>query len=320
MKLLGNLVLVLSLTVGVLSAATAYQVPIDSLRVEPDQEPLTLNADAGEVILQEELPLAVAQERVPLLAAQQTLSPFPSFFPILEAISLAQDPYAHRALSRLSGAQVAEANYDTVTGQVRLKDKSVVPLFRKKDQLSEAVIRALWNNHYKNVGRGHLGPNLGRQAIVQEFSLTRWRGKWAFAGAVLGLLVGAVLLRSASRRAIASVEGTGMAELPEQALRAIKETIEGLRRERAGLGVILDRVGELQKTHMLAFVEARPALISRLGLGGYAELMDRYAAAERQINRAWSAAADGVHEEAVSCLDLAAVYLEEAQGRLQSRS
>ncbi len=68
--------------------------------------------------------------------------------------------------------------------------------------------------------------------------------------------------------------------------------------EKQRLDAIVERLGEIQKTHLAAFVDARPRLVAKLGLGGYAELMDRFAAAERQLNRAWSAAADGYFDEA----------------------
>ena len=74
---------------------------------------------------------------------------------------------------------------------------------------------------------------------------------------------------------------------------------------------IIERLGEVQSTHVPAFVDARPLLISRLGLSGFAELMDRFAAMERQVNRAWSAAADGVEDEALDCLERASALAAE---------
>jgi hypothetical protein len=222
---------------------------------------------------------------------------------------------------------------------------------------------------------------------VREFALGRWPGRWAFAAAAAGLLGGGVLLRGASRRALAAAEAAGAGEGPEAALRAMREAIASLRHDLAGappsrldleaihqrlgeqgrglldsflqayrvlgdrlgptgiaelheavrtpegqvhvhamrerLGplevahleifveagaalaervgaadfaelpnllllprdvqdrarLILARLGEIQRSHMAAFVEARPLLVARLGLGGYAELMDRSAAA-----------------------------------------
>jgi hypothetical protein len=346
MKLLGIGLVVVSLAAGALSAATAYLVPLDLPTAEI--EGLTLGADAGGGEL------------------------------------------------NLVGAHAGERN---------------PPLLKKGQVLTLAAIATLRDREVRYVK-------------VNEFSAWRWPGRWSFAGAVAGLLGGAVVLRLASHREVVAAGSSGDAEGPDRALQAIREAVDGLRREVAGgpvpkaelralherlreedrahldafmqsrthltsrlgpgrvaelqqaagtpearglveavraemggaevthldtflqaraalaerlgpanladlpnllvlpraeqarLALILERIGTLQKTHMPAFVEARPLLVARLGLGGYAELMDRYAAAERQINRAWSAAADGVPEEAVSCLDQAAGLLDEAAARL----
>jgi hypothetical protein len=343
MKALGNVLLAGALAVGALAAATAYLVPLDF----PDEDlaGLTLSADAGAV------PTPSGKE-APVAKRGETLTP--------------------GALARLRADGVAYVR-------------------------------------------------------VRQFEWRWWPGRWWFVAALVGLLVAAGLLRSASRQEIATAGATRDAELPGRALRSIKETVDGLRRDISGgpaagpefqslserlgdlgqaqveafthartflterlgpgdldalrqaigspaeedqlqairarlgpaeavhletflrtravlaerlgasdladlphllllpealqdrLALILERLGEAQKTHMPAFVEARPILIARLGLGGFAELMDRYAAAERQINRAWSAAADGVPAEAAQCLELASVFLDEALDRLSRR-
>jgi hypothetical protein len=322
MKLVGNLVLAVSLALGVLSAGTAYVRPDWQSPPAAGEQPLTLNADAGLVVLDDDLSLVVAQQRGPMLAAQHVLSPLGRAPPLtltLEAASFARDPFAYRALSRLPGQELAKAKYDPASGAVLLGKGARAPLFRKNDKLSVEVIRALKANHLKDASE----EPVVRDVIVQEFSLWRWPGRWLFLAAILGLLVAAGLLRSASRRD-ATVAGLARAaEGPELALDEIQATVEKLRRDRFTLGAeqerlqaILESLSVVQKTHMPAFVEARPLLVARLGLGGYAELMDRYAAAERQIYRAWSAAADGALEEAEVCLEAAAELLEESQGRL----
>ena len=73
----------------------------------------------------------------------------------------------------------------------------------------------------------------------------------------------------------------------------------------------------MTSAHVPPFIAARPALVARLGLGGYAQLMDHFAAAERQLNRAWSAAADGYATDAVECLDNASTLLGEAEQRMR---
>ena len=54
-----------------------------------------------------------------------------------------------------------------------------------------------------------------------------------------------------------------------------------------------------------------------MGLGGYAELMDGFAAMERQLNRAWSAAADRHLPEALLCLRAAQPMVVETLRKLK---
>ena len=83
--------------------------------------------------------------------------------------------------------------------------------------------------------------------------------------------------------------------------------------------LIVDRIGALQKTLLPAFIDARARIVSIGGMAGYARLMDVYAAAERQLNRAWSAAADGHEIEAVASLERAVALLDESANRLPRR-
>lgn len=156
---------------------------------------------------------------------------------------------------------------------------------------------------------------------VKEFAIGRWSGLLPFVLACGLLLGGAFLVRTDMKRRLAAAEaaaGADTASSPEAALAAITDAIEGLRRDLPHMTTehdrqhaIIERLGEVQSTHVPAFVDARPLLISRLGLSGFAELMDRFAAMERQVNRAWSAAADGVEDEALDCLERASALAAE---------
>ena len=162
-----------------------------------------------------------------------------------------------------------------------------------------------------------------RNVRVKQASLGRWRGKWFFLLSLAGLLTGGFLTRRAAVPRMAGKTDADPAGTPQFAIEAIGTTIEQLRVElprmpdrSAQLDAIVDRVGQLQKTHMVDFVDARPVLVATLGLAGYAALMDSFASAERQINRAWSAAVDGVYEEAADCLDEASLLVAETVKRL----
>lgn len=161
---------------------------------------------------------------------------------------------------------------------------------------------------------------------VEEFELGRWRQSWVFLLALLGLGVGAVLVRRANAAALLAVadeHGPATRVAPEAELAAIVGIVDELLGEwRPDPGPdsarVLARLSVAIDDHGPAFVGARELLIARMGLGAYAGLMDRFAAAERQIHRAWSAAADDVLEETHVCLQRARVVLEEARAALGS--
>lgn len=151
---------------------------------------------------------------------------------------------------------------------------------------------------------------------VKEFALGRWSHSGWFLLAMAGLGGGAWLMRVASHREVEAANGAASAGrhlTPAQAARRIHEIVAevkaqlpGLPDDPARLRLIMDRFGEIQAELVPAVADGRQVLIAQAGLGAYAAFMDAFAAAERQINRAWSAAADGVYAEAVVCVDLAA--------------
>ncbi|MEX2218926.1 MAG: hypothetical protein WD749_09220 [Phycisphaerales bacterium] len=150
---------------------------------------------------------------------------------------------------------------------------------------------------------------------VKEFSLARWDRWWLFAAGCVGLLTGGLMLRR-GRAAAASAEGQRAGPGPERAIADLRDGLAALRRDLpaipdagARLALIMARIADLQAGPIAAFIAARPLLEARLGIAGYAQLMDRFAAAERQVNRAWSAAADSQEDEAVECLERAADLL-----------
>ena len=156
---------------------------------------------------------------------------------------------------------------------------------------------------------------------VKQFTWDLWDGKWWFGLAVIGLFAGAMLLRLDTRQKVrASVQAVKTAEeSPSQALRnadhEIRELMEDLNNmadDRLQLNAIINRVGSVQRSHFTQFVDARQDLVGRLGLTRYSQMMDKYAAAERAFNRAWSAAADGVADEARQGLQDGITRLEEA--------
>jgi hypothetical protein len=194
------------------------------------------------------------------------------------------------------------------------------PLAQRGDVITPELLQALRDQNVVRVD-------------VKEFVLRGWVHGWGmplFLVGVVGLIAGAIRLRKANRAllmqsAAASVDGHAVRGMPtpEVPFRAIRDGIDRLRRDLPGLTpeaklpAIMETFGEAQRTHIPAFVAMRPQLIARLGLGGYAQFMDSFAAAERQLNRAWSAAADGVLDEALERVELAGVLLDEAAAKLR---
>ncbi len=161
---------------------------------------------------------------------------------------------------------------------------------------------------------------------VREFSIRRWQHAWLFGLAVIGLIAGSRLVK----RETAQPRGrqpaghrTAVQETPQAVLARITATARDLQRELPGMPddaartqAILARVGHVQTELSLQVVEGRNALVAALGLARFAELMDAFSRLERALNRAWSAAADGVLDEALRCIDAAAADAPEVERRL----
>jgi hypothetical protein len=162
---------------------------------------------------------------------------------------------------------------------------------------------------------------------VKEFSIARWSESWMFLVGCVGLGIGAGIIRfgraTSAGTADSPASGTALARPPQQALAQLRSDVDALIADRvhqpdpgARMRAILDRVSVFQRTTMPEFVEGRPTLIARGGLGFYSSVMTPYAAAERALNRAWSAAADAHLPEAEESLDTAVVRLQEAAAKL----
>jgi len=249
MKTIGSLLVTISLIVGVLTATTAYLVPID--RIDPVEDHKVLHAPAGKVIDQDD----------------PTAPPAPVLEP------------------------------GTVDDPVVLTEEHLAEL------------------------REH-GTN---RVHVKQFSLRHWREWWIFALSCIGLFIGSIMVRTAMKRELTEAtrekdaqtvspralldEALSKAKSLQQELQPMSDTDAKLRR-------IMRQVEVLQDEHFEPFVYGRAIVINELGMGGYAQLMDKFAAAERQFNRAWSAAADGVPDEAATCLTNGIDLLEEARRRL----
>ncbi|MCB9837908.1 MAG: hypothetical protein H6813_01085 [Phycisphaeraceae bacterium] len=286
MKLIGNLLMTVTLLAGLLAAATSYLAPVGM----PDNAWQTGVSDSGQT--------------------EYLISNNPA------------------GATRTSDEEVADlkAQYQSgaITAQDYLAQSEALHAVVDADKpLTPEAVAEIKSNTLEVGGESRKVSYVN----VKSFSLTRWKHNWVFGLCALGLFTGSMMVRTATKQEIAAhagVEHESHHDSPEGLLAQTRLEIDRLRSDLARLTsererthLIVERVGSLQKKQLADFVDARPALIGRLGLGGYAELMDRFAAAERQINRAWSIAADGYYDEAGECLENGAHLLVEAQERLR---
>jgi hypothetical protein len=160
---------------------------------------------------------------------------------------------------------------------------------------------------------------------VKEFDLGRWTGGPLFGLGCAGLIVSSIVARKLRRAGAARSVGLAGESSEDAAsvlvalgaeLEALRQSLGGMAEESERLAAVLDRLGAVQRTHIPGFVGARSQLVSRLGLARFAQVAERFAGAERQINRAWSAAADGQEPEANACLDEARTRVAETRACL----
>lgn len=163
------------------------------------------------------------------------------------------------------------------------------------------------------------GDPLVKRVHVPEFSWDRWSHKWWFIGSVVALTLCGLGQRALSDGGTVKKGATDPVDSLDHAvaeLVALRDELPLIRSDQGRLEAIVERVGELQQTHLANFAEAREVLVARHGMGHFAEIMDAFAGAERKINRSWSAAADGVLGESIDNLELGVPMLEEARRRL----
>lgn len=236
MKLLGGILIVVSLVVASISASVAYHISVD----RPDDQIVGLT----------------------LL-----------------------DPQDLVWLSGDHGAEtVAEAKGVPDT-QKRLTPERIE---RLRDRASQSASRS------------------ARYVRVREFSFARWPAKWTFLLAWVGMVAGALLQRRSALPG-AGKHPSESAVTPLEALKGVMGKLDEILRlangptvdEETRRRIILAGADELQKEQLPAFVEVYPRMVAELGMGHAAEVMDLFSGAERLINRAWSAACDGVVDEAM---------------------
>lgn len=302
MKLIAYLLITLSVVAGSLASSTAYLVRLGAAGPET-LATLRLGSPAG------------AYD--PAIAG-------PAFTERLGAVRAELDADGRSAANPLkphTPPRVPAATPPVVTeptGESMLRAReAVLPVGRTGDRLTPGLVALL----------NEAGVTSVR---VTEFSAARWPHGWLFGLSCVGLLAGAWMVRRARRLALARAEAAGPVA-PEDAtdapavfarlsgrLHTLADELAGTTDEGARLEAIVRHIGRIQRDDVPAFIADRPALVNRLSLAGYAELMDSFAAMERQLNRAWSAAADAHLPESEDCLRNAQPLVVETLRRLKT--
>lgn len=238
--------------------------------------------------------------------------------PLLLALSLAAGTISCMTAysPRLDAVAAAVAAGETIelgapSGKLVDADGKAAPLAAAGAQLTPELVATL----------GAAGVERVR---VRQFSFARWSHGWMFAASCAGLAVGAVLVRRGVRASLkASARETGTAGSPAVALAGVRQALQkldaampALREAADGMERVTAGLGELQATHLDTILQSRERIIAAGGLAGFAQFMSAFSVMERQINRAWSAAADGAADEVAACIKRALALLDDVETAL----
>lgn len=244
------------------------------------------------------------------------------FTPLLLCLSLALGTIASMTayLPRLDAVEQATAagiglELAAPSGKATGPDGTVVPVAFAGERLTPDLVAKLRGAGVERVR-------------VRQFSFARWSHRWLFAASCAGLAVGAALVRRAGRKTPADSTngpaggglspGAALASTTD-ALRRLDSEMPALRGTDGGMRRVTEILGELQATHLDAIVQSRGLLVAAGGLAGFAAFMSAFSMMERQVNRAWSAAADDAGDEVADCVKRALILSDDAERLLPRR-
>jgi len=157
----------------------------------------------------------------------------------------------------------------------------------------------------------------GALLAVIDQATVRWS---LFAPTLAAGAVGVALIRLAKRRHTKSETTVSMnMQLLQASLERIVANLARLNTERNSINTydVRRRIDELFPQDIAAFVEARQSIAHAHGLPAYADVMTDFAAAERYLNRVWSASADGYIDEVNTYLDKARQQFTESLSKIR---
>lgn len=137
--------------------------------------------------------------------------------------------------------------------------------------------------------------------------------QWLLVGIGAAVLIAGGVLHHLANRKPEARQRTAESGAAE-ALRDLSDDLQSLVHASASLSLaeLVDRLGELELGAMARMAEAIPEQLALLGGARFAEIYGEYAAGERLVHRAWSAAADGHREEALRSLEAGAAQIHAA--------
>ncbi|MAO20782.1 MAG: hypothetical protein CMJ25_08540 [Phycisphaerae bacterium] len=304
MKIIANLLIAISLIAGSLASSTAYLVRIDGANPEK-LSTLRLGSPAGSFD--------------PSFASPEFNDRLEKVRAGLGAGGAAEtNPLKPETTPRVPAEVPAVQTAPTGESVLRARE-SIMPIGQAGDPLTPGLIALLDESDVTYVK-------------VTEFSIARWPYAWLFGVSCLGLLAGALMMRNARKAELAQADSASASDVAQATdaqtvfarlsgrLHSLTEDLARTHDTSTRLEAILLHIGKIQRDDVPAFVANEPALVNRLSLAGYAELMDSFAAMERQLNRAWSAAADAHLPESEQCLRDAQPLLVETLRRLKVSS
>lgn len=134
-------------------------------------------------------------------------------------------------------------------------------------------------------------------------------------------VIGVFILKTSARREAQSdhvLEGDRV--MLQQTLSSIVANLEELNAGKAEIPTHEMRfeIDRLFRIDLMAFVDARESMKHLYSLQDYADVMSAFAAGERNINRVWSASADGYIDEVMAYLERAHAQFLEARQTLEA--
>lgn len=138
---------------------------------------------------------------------------------------------------------------------------------------------------------------LAALAAVVDVETIRWL--WYIPALALGAAGVAAIRIDEARQTKAEHHVAARIETVESSLERIAANITQLNADKHTIDTyeMRHRIDDLFVEDLERFVDARESIAHRYGLAAYGDIMGRFAAGERYLNRVWSASADGYIDE-----------------------